>query len=682
MKINRQELISEYNPIKTSIDVTSPLSVGNGEFAFTCDVTGLQTLYQLQCDNKVPLCTMSQWGWHTTPNSGGGSYTLEDLVMTEYDAGYTTVRYPVEKKAGNEAVYDWLRQNPHRLNLGRFYFEYGGQAIKPEQISDIRQTLRLYTGSIQSGFTIDHTRVNVETLCHAEKDALGFRIVSGALAGQKLVFKMSFPYGHHDITASDWGCDGTHVTRVHKISETDFLIERRLDGDAYFISLHTAQPVSIVQTGHTLTFDCAQPVLELTVHFTQESNFEALPYSETEKSSIAGLRDFWENGAMIDLRSSKDKSAQELQRRIILSLYLIYIQSCGSMPPQETGLTCNSWYGKFHLEMHPLHQAFLPLWSRGRYLLKSIAWYKKVLARAQENAARNGYKGARWPKMTAYDAIDAPSVIAPLLIWQQPHILYMLELLYTEFNTPDFLSEYWGLVSETADFMCDFPVFDEAAGTYKLCPPIIPAQEEHRPMDTLNPVFELAYWYFGLTIAARWARRLGKPEARYLSVRDKLAPLPVIKGCYPAHENCADTFTSFNKDHPSMLFICGFLPGDRTDPEVMLNTYKKVLESWQFETMWGWDFALMAMTMVRLGKPEEALSILLKDTAKNTYVTSGNNYQKLRTDLPLYLPGNGSLLLAIALMAAGYKDAPKEYPGFPEDGSYTIIIEDFKAFPF
>ena len=74
----------------------------------------------------------------------------------------------------------------------------------------------------------------------------------------------------------------------------------------------------------------------------------------------------------------------------------------------------------------------------------------------------------------------------------------------------------------------------------------------------------------------------------------------------------------------------------------------------------------MAMTAVRLGNPSLAIDILLKDTPKNDYVVSGNNRQKLRKDLPLYLPGNGSLMLALSLMAGGYEGCEKKTPGFPE----------------
>jgi hypothetical protein len=693
MRINREKLVEAFNPVKREIDVTSPLSVGNGELALTCDVTGLQTLYDLHKENRVPLCTMSQWGWHRAPNDRGGYYTLDDLEMTEYDAGDRTARYPVEPKPGNEDVYTWLRQNPHRLNLGRVFFEYDGQQIVPAQLSGIHQTLNLYTGVIESRFEIDGTPVYVETVCHGWLDALGFRIKADALKLGRLSLHIAFPYGSPDITASDWASDSKHQTAVTRLTDTDYLVRRTLDEDGYAVCLRTSRPVVLRQAGHELTLGCTEPELELTVHFIKavpagvgagavidRPSSGALSFADIKQSSAAGLRDYWQKGAMLDLRGSENPEAPELQRRIILSLYLVYIQSTGSLPPQETGLTCNSWYGKFHLEMHPLHAAFLPLWGRGGYLLRSMAWYKDNLDKAKENAARNGYKGARWPKMVAYDAVDSPSVIAPLLIWQQPHLLYMLELLYAEKPTEAFLKEYWPLVSETAEFMCDFPAYDAEADTYNLRPPIIPAQEEHRPMDTVNPTFELEYWHLGLTIAARWAHRLGNSYDKYLSVRDKLALLPVMDGCYLAHENCTDTFEKFNKDHPSMLFVSGYLPGDRTDSELLLNTYQEVMAHWQFETMWGWDFALMAMTMTRLGKPEEAISILMKDTPKNTYVLSGNNYQKTRTDLPLYLPGNGALLLAVALMAAGWKGAPAGATGFPSD--FNVIAEGFVRFPF
>ena len=90
----------------------------------------------------------------------------------------------------------------------------------------------------------------------------------------------------------------------------------------------------------------------------------------------------------------------------------------------------------------------------------------------------------------------------------------------------------------------------------------------------------------------------------------------------------------------------------------------------------------MAMTATVLGRPDVAVDILLKETEKNCYVVSGNNRQDTRKDLPLYLPGNGSLLLAAAMMAAGFDGCQKAAPGFPDNGSWTVEAENIRPFWF
>jgi hypothetical protein len=42
-RIDRRSVVERHNPSLAEFDVRAPLSVGNGEFAFTADVTGLQT---------------------------------------------------------------------------------------------------------------------------------------------------------------------------------------------------------------------------------------------------------------------------------------------------------------------------------------------------------------------------------------------------------------------------------------------------------------------------------------------------------------------------------------------------------------------------------------------------------------------------------------------------------------
>jgi hypothetical protein len=279
--------------------------------------------------------------------------------------------------------------------------------------------------------------------------------------------------------------------------------------------------------------------------------------------------------------------------------------------------------------------------------------------------------------MVGPEGNDSPSPIGPLLIWQQPHIIYFAELNYRVSPTLETLEIYRELVMETAEFMASFARYDGFNNRYILGPPLIPAQENHPPETVLNPTFELEYWSFGLQMANQWLVRLGMPEnPKWQEIAARLANLPVKDGIYLAHENCPETFHRFNEDHPSMLGALGMLPGRKVDRGVMLRTLQKVLQEWRLEEMWGWDFPMMAMTAARLGQPEMAIDILLMDSPKNRYLPNGHNCQGSRLDLPLYLPGNGGLLTAVAMMAAGWDGCgPGATPGFPKDGAWTVSWE-------
>ena len=81
------------------------------------------------------------------------------------------------------------------------------------------------------------------------------------------------------------------------------------------------------------------------------------------------------SGGAIDFSGSTDARAYELERRVILSQYLTKVQCAGNFPPQETGLTYNSWFGKPHMEMYWWHAAHFALWNRTELLEKSLDWY-------------------------------------------------------------------------------------------------------------------------------------------------------------------------------------------------------------------------------------------------------------------------------------------------------------------
>ncbi len=60
--------------------------------------------------------------------------------------------------------------------------------------------------------------------------------------------------------------------------------------------------------------------------------------------------------------------------------------------------------------------------------------------------------------------------------------------------------------------MASFARFEEEKGRYVLGPPVIPAQENHKPQETWNPTFELEYWADSLEIAQEWRRRMKLKE--------------------------------------------------------------------------------------------------------------------------------------------------------------------------
>jgi hypothetical protein len=335
------------------------------------------------------------------------------------------------------------------------------------------------------------------------------------------------------------------------------------------------------------------------------------------------------------------------------------------------------------MEMIYWHDAYFALFGRTAELKKGLGYYKKILGVARKIAAAQGYKGVRWPKMCDPTGYNTPSSVATLLIWQQPHPIMLAELCYQAGADAAFLREYRDIIVETAEFMQSFVHWDGAR--YVLGPPYIPAQERHDPRVVLNAAYETEYFRWGFKQADTWLERLGEAP-RYAAIAECLS-LPAQKdGVYLAHENCPDTFTQlpFYTDHPSMLAMYGILNSEKIDPAIMSATLNKVLAAWDLDTFYGWDFPMMAMTACRLGRFDDAVNLLLMDGSKNTYLPNGHNKQCGNDALPLYLPGNGGLLIAIAMLAAGYggsadgKTAGTTGTSFPK--GFTVKTEGLNAY--
>ena len=661
--IDRQALINRHNPSYDFPHKDAPLSVGNGRFVFTSDFTGLQTFFDEYNagSDAFPLCTMAEWGWNSYRQVDG------TLHLTAYDTYGRDVYYATDH-VGQEELFTWVRQNAHKFHLGKIAFS----GLDMGDCKPVRQTLSLWEGVLQSEFLLNGKAVKVTTFVHPNEDVLHVRVISPLIKKGGLNISIDFPYSSHRKTGADFSSPEKHITKVMSQEGSSLRLERDLGSAIYDVEV-AGSGFSIIADGkrHNVVLSQSADSLEFSVRFKPRKipafdEIGGLPvvssgsYVDSFTVALEKCREFWRNywmsGGAVDLSGSTDRRAYELERRIVLSQYLIAIQSRGFLPPAETGHTCNSWYGKFHLEMYYWHHAFFPLWGRTAELKKTLAYYKRILPFAKELAKEQGYCGARWPKMCDPSGHNTPSSVAVLLIWQQPHPIMLAELCYRAEHDSELLHEYLEIVVETAEFIKSFVHWDESSSRYVLGPPYIPAQECHNPRVVLNAPYEIEYFRWALRKADEWLERLGKETLGYTEIAEKIV-LPAHKdGAYLVHENCPGTFCEypFYTDHPSMLAMYGVLDSDKIDSEIMSGTLDKVISVWDKKTFYGWDFPMMAMTACRLGRYSDAVDMLLMESPKNTYMPNGHNRMVGNDALPLYLPGNGGFLIAVAMLAGGF----------------------------
>ena len=88
-KIDRKAVVERNQVRLTKVDTLAALSVGNGSFAFTVDVTGLQT-FPHDYAKGIPLGTQSTWGWHAFPNTSNfkRSETYRDALYGGRNVSY------------------------------------------------------------------------------------------------------------------------------------------------------------------------------------------------------------------------------------------------------------------------------------------------------------------------------------------------------------------------------------------------------------------------------------------------------------------------------------------------------------------------------------------------------------------------------------------------------------------
>jgi hypothetical protein len=675
-KIDRFALVNRHDVQVNAFDSLSSLSVGNGAFAFTVDATGLQTFPE-KYENGVPLGTMSEWGWHSFPNTE--NYRLDE-TYEYYKVEGREIPYAIQwnEPGRKQDAANYFRMNPHRLQLASFGFELlnaDKSKARPNEIQNINQNLNLWEGKIESTFEVENEKIEVSTCAHPKKDLVSVKISSPRIEKGLLGLKLRFPYptGNWGDDASDWKNASLHHSEIIGNTGHSAIFKHKIDTTIYYAELKWSGKAKLEETAphiFMLQPDAGASNFSCSLEFRSKNDFAgSRELEQTKQLSANAWEAFWQSGGAVDFSGTADPRAFELERRVVLSQYLTRIQCAGNLPPQETGLTYNSWYGKPHLEMHWWHGVHFAYWNRTELLEKSLNYYSSIFQKAKTKAEIQGYKGVRWPKMTDPSGNDSPSGVGEFLIWQQPHIIYYADLCYRQNPTKETLEKYEKLISASADFMADFARWDEVSKRYILGPPLIPAQESLEKEITFNPPFELAYWHWGLSIAQKWQERLGKPiNKEWQEVIDGLPTFAQKDGLYLAAESAPDSYENkdYYSDHPMVLGAFGIMPKTvGIDTAIMANTFDYIEKNWNWDWTWGWDYPMAAMCATRLGKPEQAVALLLKDEVKNSYLKNGHNYQTSR--LRIYLPGNGGLLTAVAMMCAGFEGNETSNPGFPND---------------
>lgn len=305
-------------------------------------------------------------------------------------------------------------------------------------------------------------------------------------------------------------------------------------------------------------------------------------------------------------------------------------------------------------------------------------------------------------------------VSGPMLIWQQPHIIWMTELQRLHASTAaaadTIVQRMSSVVEATADFMASYPAKPPAGkggeeGVLWLGPPTDGGEEGNPQTETWNPTFELTYWRLGLQIATEWRARDKRqlpPKIAWETALQKLAVPTIVPArgnyseayaingnCYgfphsalpkPGQHKCSGAYGS----HPLFLGALGMINGAAVKPALDATIFNDTLiysiADWQWAGTWGWDYPLWAFAQMRMGwDSSTVVDMMLRNETKNFYWANGHNYET--PGLPVYLPGNGGLLSSVAMMAGGFADGDGELVpvGFPE--GWGARSEGFKAYP-
>lgn len=585
--------IIKYNLKFNHIDSKNPVTIGNGDFAITLDQTGTQSLYEIYKD--IPLSTMSNKNWF---------YKDKKDIKPSYVDGKAYMLFNLD----NDPNYQINRQYPFKYSFMQILLYDNDKLIDINNIKDVKQELDLYKGIVTSSFNYKEKINKTISFIYQDHDEFNFKLQSDNL---NLALKFNYP----SYTKNGYRLDILPNVLV-KEDRITLLYD---DKNSLSFKLKSSSNYQIVE--NTLIFD------DNNVSFS-------LALDEIKEGKL--LDEFWkcDNGIIID--------NEELVKKMVLSKYLLHVNSTGIYPPQESGLTYNCWNSKFHLEMHLIHSLWNIYNNHVGDLVKSFDYYLSIMPSSLKRASLNGYKGLRFPKMTGPDGEDSPSNIGPLLIWQAPHILFMLQEIYYLYNKENIIKKYEPLISGTIDFMISFLTLKDSK--YQMLDPLLEACESI-PLDRCqNPSFELEYWRYTLERQPKIDTVLyGHQRYDYLDITSKIITPKEDDGIYLKTYGVIDKYDLY-KDHPTEGFLMSFFKSKIVDKEKMVKTIDYILKNMDLSSYWGCDFPFLGLSLLNCGEIEKSIEVTQLNTINNQYLYNGYNTSP-RDDLKAYLPGNGAFLI-------------------------------------
>ena len=336
--IDRHALVTRHNVELTRFDPESPLSVGNGEFAFTVDVTG--------------------------PADLPGGVRPDHPARHAVAVGLAHVAQPRRLEHRPVRLHGVRQPRPHGRLRGHSRRAHAGDQLAARQPAPpAPRAHRLPAdarGRLRGGARRSHRRpADARPLERRHHQPLPLRrrtgrggdgVPSRARRGRACGWcrRLSGPGGSRSSSGFPTArgrrrrrtgrSPDAHRTVLTQPGPDEARFARTLDADALprvgpMVAGRNADrdgPHAYVLDGRT----GAAGSLGLTVAFTPAPVAEPLPaFDETRAARRAAhWNRFWSTGGAIDLSGSTDPRWRELERRIVLSQYLTAIQCAGRYP--------------------------------------------------------------------------------------------------------------------------------------------------------------------------------------------------------------------------------------------------------------------------------------------------------------------------------------------------------------